>query len=187
MGNNNQQSIHNSQHNTSHEYEEVKKFHKAFNHPVSNTPTPISKERNYVRSKWILEEVIETVFALSDSPDDFLSQIEKMKQDLNVVAQETLGKNEDVELPLTNFEKIVGLADGLVDANYFINGSFAEAGVNPRALFDIVQNANMSKLDKDGNPIIRESDGKIMKPENWEAPEPKIRKEIQHQVSANVQ
>ena len=53
-------------------------------------------------------------------------------------------------------------------------------GVNPDKLFDIVQEANMSKLWADGKARYRE-DGKIVKPETWVDPEPKIRAEIDRQ------
>lgn len=171
---------------TSAEFAGVHAFQTAFDHPTSDTPVPLTKERNYTRSKWILEEVIESIFASSGSEEDFLDQVDALKADLDVVAFETLKKNPNVELPHSNFEKIVGQVDGLVDAMYFVLGSFVELGVNPKSVFDIVQQANMAKLGSDGNPIIRESDGKIMKPENWErdhAPEPRIREEIERQMN----
>lgn len=167
---------------TSEEFSGVHAFHTVFNHPVSEAPAPLTKERNYTRSKWILEEVIETVFATSDSEEDFLSQVNALKTELGVVSVETLEKNPDTKLPLSDFEKIVGQVDGLVDAMYFILGSFVELGINPRQVFNIVQDANMAKLGENGEPIIRESDGKIQKPENWEPPEPKIREEIKRQM-----
>jgi hypothetical protein len=41
----------------------------------------------------------------------------------------------------------------------------------------------MAKLGADGKPIIRESDGKIMKPEGWEPPEAKLEVEIKRQIN----
>ena len=76
---------------------------------------------------------------------------------------------------------IVAQADALTDINYFVQGTFTMMGVEPQPLFDIVQEANMAKLGADGKPIYRESDGKIMKPEGWEAPEPKLEAEIENQ------
>lgn len=167
------------------EFLSVKEFQKAFDHPVSEKPHPLTKERVYDRSKWTVEEVIETIYATSEDNDDFMEQMSKMSQDVMHMAQETIDKNNGDNPPQSELDKIVGQVDGLVDALYFVNGSFVELGVNPAPIFDIVQQANMAKLGEDGKPIIRESDGKIMKPDDWEelhAPEPKIYKEIKRQM-----
>jgi predicted HAD superfamily Cof-like phosphohydrolase len=39
----------------------------------------------------------------------------------------------------------------------------------------------MAKLFPDGKPRYRESDGKIIKPDGWVAPEPKLKSEIERQ------
>lgn len=166
-------------------YQSVKEFHQAFNHPVADKPTPLDKERNYTRSKWIAEEIIETLYASSDSKEDFIKQTIKLSEDVLKIAQETIDKNNNENPPQSNLDRIIGQVDGLVDALYFINGSFVELGVKPDAIFNIIQSANMAKLGEDGKPIIRESDGKIQKPKNWErdhAPEPRIKEEIENQI-----
>jgi predicted HAD superfamily Cof-like phosphohydrolase len=56
-------------------------------------------------------------------------------------------------------------------------------GVRPEELFRIVHEANMSKLWEDGKPRYRESDGKVIKPPTWQAPEPLLSKEIARQQS----
>lgn len=40
-------------------YEMVKQFHKAFNHPVADTPTFMQLDRAEKRYKWMLEEIDE--------------------------------------------------------------------------------------------------------------------------------
>ena len=57
-------------------------------------------------------------------------------------------------------------------------------GVRPDKGFEIVNNANMAKLFPDGKPRFREGDGKILKPEGWQAPEPQLRAEIERQRQA---
>ncbi len=74
-------------------------------------------------------------------------------------------------------EDVVGQADAMIDLIYFALGTLVEIGVKPQAIFDIVQNANMAKLHKDGKPRYRE-DGKIIKPDGWVTPEPQIRDHI---------
>ncbi|MFD3449784.1 HAD family hydrolase [Microbacteriaceae bacterium 4G12] len=71
--------------------------------------------------------------------------------------------------------------DALIDLMYFAFGTFVEMGVRPDRGFEIVNEANMAKLFPDGQPRFREGDGKILKPEGWEAPEPKLRAEIERQ------
>lgn len=72
-------------------------------------------------------------------------------------------------------------ADAMVDLIYFALGTLVEMGIKPQKLFDIVQEANMSKLWPDGKPRYRD-DGKILKPVSWIAPEPRLIKEIERQI-----
>lgn len=41
------------------EYNEVRKFHEIFEHPVSDVPCLLSEERVHIRSSWMLEELDE--------------------------------------------------------------------------------------------------------------------------------
>ena len=80
-------------------------------------------------------------------------------------------------------DNVIDQADALVDALYFILGTAVEIGVDLEPVFDIVQKANMAKLWADGKPHYRESDGKVAKPEGWQAPEPQIEAEIKRQMN----
>lgn len=73
-------------------------------------------------------------------------------------------------------------ADALIDLIYFALGTFVEMGIKPQQIFDIVQKANMDKVWPDGT-VHRREDGKVQKPPEWEAPEPKIIAEIDRQAS----
>jgi predicted HAD superfamily Cof-like phosphohydrolase len=159
---------------------QVNQFHSAFNHPVSEKPTQLDLERGTSRTIWTGEELVEFLQQSSNNEEEFLKSYDTFLIGLEKAKQKSLG----MEYPKTNIEKIIGQSDALVDATYFLLGSFVEIGVNPQPLLDIVQNANMAKLGADGKPIIRESDGKIMKPEGWEAPEPKLKAEIERQINA---
>ena len=68
-------------------------------------------------------------------------------------------------------KNIVEIADALCDIQYVLSGAILEFGLGEKFvdLFEEVQRSNMSKLDKDGNPIYRE-DGKVLKPEGWTPP-----------------
>ena len=58
------------------EYMEVREFHKAFVHPVANTPTLLSKDRAKKRYAWILEEINE--FLEATEKQDIVEQADAM-------------------------------------------------------------------------------------------------------------
>jgi len=80
---------------------------------------------------------------------------------------------------LEEAESITEQADALVDAIYYICDCAVRHGMNLDPLFDIVHSANMMKV-VDGK-VIRRDDGKIMKPDTWQDPGPKLDTEIERQ------
>jgi predicted HAD superfamily Cof-like phosphohydrolase len=74
-------------------------------------------------------------------------------------------------------------ADAFIDVIYFALGGLVNLGIRPGALWDIVQGANMAKLWPDGRPRYREGDGKVIKPDGWEDPGPKLAAEIRRQIA----
>lgn len=156
-------------------YKQVKEFHKAFGHPHNDKPTIMDKETALARSVWKIEEIIEFLNAsVGGDEEAFDELIARLMFGIQDAINKERGKKVD--------DILVAQADALTDLSYFNYGSFTILGVEPQALFDIVQNANMSKLGEDGKPIIREEDGKIMKPEDWQPPEPLIKEEIDKQI-----
>lgn len=123
------------------EWEKVREFHLAFNHPASDSPMLMNAGRAEKRYKWMLEEI-----------DEFLES--------NTLEDQ---------------------ADAMIDLIYFALGTLVELGIKPERMFDIVHQANMSKLWEDGKPNFNE-DGKVIKPATWEDPEPKLKKEILNQI-----
>ena len=61
---------------------------------------------------------------------------------------------------------LVEVADALGDMLYILAGTILKHGLQDKIVevFQEIQRSNMSKLDKDGNPIYRE-DGKVLKSE----------------------
>ncbi|AJD93635.1 hypothetical protein JMA_43180 (plasmid) [Jeotgalibacillus malaysiensis] len=167
--------------NSNHFYNGVKAFHEAFNHPVGVTPSPMSADLALKRAVWSAEELVEFLHQSSKDEAEFLELLEGFKAGIEKAVTKSLGN----AYPENDHERLVGQADALTDELYFNQGSFVVLGLEPTPLFDIVQGANMAKLGADGKPIIRESDGKIMKPDGWEenwAPEPKLRAEVARQI-----
>ncbi len=63
--------------------------------------------------------------------------------------------------------------DAMIDLIYFALGTLVEMGLKPDPFFEIVHQANMSKLWPDGKPR-RRPDGKTIKPEGWKDPRNEI-------------
>ena len=68
-------------------------------------------------------------------------------------------------------EDIVEIADALGDLLYILCGTIIEHGLQEKIVqvFEEIQRSNMSKLDENGQPIIRE-DGKILKSKLYSPP-----------------
>src|SRR5581483_5698677 len=77
---------------------------------------------------------------------------------------------EEEAQELREATSIAEQADAFIDVIYFAVGGLVNLGVQPGALWDIVQAANMAKLWPDGRPRHREGDGKVIKPADWRDP-----------------
>jgi predicted HAD superfamily Cof-like phosphohydrolase len=153
-------------------------FQKSFGLAHSETPVELDLEEVQKRVNYIAEELVEALAAVSTSNGQFFSAVTDLIQAVTNAESKSI-ENGDINAE----NKLVALADAFTDINYFTQGTFSIMGVQPQPLFDIVQEANMSKLGPDGKPIRREGDGKVMKPEGWEPPEPKLAAEIERQLN----
>ena len=99
----------------------------------------------------------------------------EMKADLGMLKNElrfNLMKEENEEyLEAVQNNDLVEIADALGDMLYILCGTIVEHGLQHKieAVFDEIQQSNMSKLGADGKPIYRE-DGKVMKGPNYFKP-----------------
>lgn len=162
-------------------YEQVKEFHKAFDHPIADKPTPITLERMINRKTWEFEEGIEALHASSSNVEEFNKAVDNVIKGIEKARQKSLQE----EFPQNDLDRIVAQGDALTDGTYFLQGDFVELGLKPDSLFDIVQNSNMSKLFTDENgkkyAKYRESDSKILKSPEFFPPEAKLKAEIERQ------
>jgi predicted HAD superfamily Cof-like phosphohydrolase len=86
---------------------------------------------------------------------------------------------------LNEFEvagSVIDQADAMIDLIYFALGTLVELGVNPEPLFDIVHNANMSKVWSDGTVKYDPDTNKVLKPPTFVRPEPLLAEEIERQT-----
>ena len=82
-------------------------------------------------------------------------------------------------------QTITDQCDAMIDLIYFALGTLVEIGVLPQPLMDIVHfDGNMKKLHigEDGvGRVVKNADGKVVKPADWVAPEPLLEAEIEYQ------
>ena len=67
---------------------------------------------------------------------------------------------------------LIEVADALGDMLYILCGTILKHGLQDKIVevFEEIQRSNMSKLDKNGNPIYRE-DGKVLKSDQYFRPD----------------
>ncbi|WP_224771401.1 HAD family hydrolase [Metabacillus idriensis] len=92
------------------------------------------------------------------------------------------GYMEEENQEFVEAKTVVDQADAMVDLMYFALGTLVELGVDPEPLFDIVHNANMSKVWPDGEVKYDPQSNKILKPPTFVRPEPLIEAEIKRQT-----
>lgn len=132
-------------------YDDVEKFHHAFGHPVRDAPTVPSARELKLRARLIREEMQETLNALE--------ALEQMRDQLpdHAIA-----------------ELMTEITDGICDSIYVLQGCGHALGLPTPEAWEMVHEANMSKLGPNGEPIYDEA-GKVQKPDGWESPDDKIR------------
>ncbi len=116
-----------------------------------------------------LNNVREFHLAFNQPAPDTIQQLhpERVEKRANWSAEEV---REFREAPDT-YEQV----DAQLNIIYFALGSLVEIGIfNVDKLFEIVQQANMSKLWEDGLPHYR-ADGKVIKPIGWIDPKPLLK------------
>jgi len=77
---------------------------------------------------------------------------------------------EEFDKAMENDTDLVSVTDAICDLIYVLCGTAVSFGIPLDECFAEVQRSNMSKLDSNGNPIVRE-DGKILKGENFTPPD----------------
>lgn len=167
---------------------QVKDFHKLFQHPISNTPTLPSLERFTNRKGWgCIEESVEQLFNLSETEEEFNNTIETLHKYLDKAKAKQLAKHKPTPITDENkTDRITALADGLADELYFLLGDCVEAGIDIERVLSIVQDSNLSKLftDENGNKYAKNDvNGKVIKSSAFFEPEGKIKEEILRQLN----
>lgn len=140
----------------------VMEFHKTYGAPVGDFSNPdLAQARNNLRIRLIAEEFIELLEAVYGK-----GIFDYLEEKLIHITDHLLPPAPDED----NKEALVGVADALGDLVYVIYGYAIEAGIDLDKVLAEIQRSNLSKLDENGNPIIRK-DGKILKGKNYSPPD----------------
>jgi len=159
-------------------YEMVREFHKAFDIVMPNRPTPMNIDQVMARLGFTGEEMVEIIHATTGNNVDFKKYFDDLIRRLEDAY------NKQLQKPYPD-NVLTAQVDGFLDINYFNHGDFTLLGVNPDEPFKIVHNANMGKLYPDGKPRYNDQ-GKVIKPDDWIAPEPQLEAEIMRQFEEQL-
>ena len=97
---------------------------------------------------------------------------------------ELMREENDEYLEAAKQGDLVEIADALGDMLYILCGTILKHGMQHKIeeIFTEIQRSNMSKLDKNGNPIYR-ADGKVMKSDQYFKPDIKaILEKFAHEI-----
>ncbi len=157
----------------SSDYEKVREFTIGAGQKVTEKPTAMNKEEVKFLLRMCLSELQELALSVTSNNEE---AYELLKESL-----ETIDHSNHEELP--DEDSIVAAqADSIVDLWYYALNAFSKKSVDLSAIFNIVHSANMAKRDPVTKKfILRESDGKIIKPSGWTPPN--IVEEIRRQRS----
>lgn len=108
-----------------------------------------------------------TAFNMPD-PQDY----KQLTQEQYELRHRLLDEENNEYLEACGADDLVGIADALGDQLYIIYGTILKHGLQNRIeeVFAEIHRSNMSKLDENGKPILRE-DGKILKGKNYFKPD----------------
>lgn len=153
------------------DFQKVKQFTIESGTYCPDKPVVMSKKTVEFLIGMVLSEMQELALTVCDSKQEALKMLTRC---VGTDANEHQHLQDDVHVMA---EQI----DALVDAVYYIWNTAAKHGHDFPAVFKVVHDANMAKKDpKTGKFIRRESDGKILKPHGWQAPD--IIAEIKRQL-----
>jgi|AntAceMinimDraft_11_1070367.scaffolds.fasta_scaffold235232_1 predicted HAD superfamily Cof-like phosphohydrolase len=100
------------------------------------------------------------------------------KIDRKFITQMVYDELEELKVAKDEAEEV----DALLDAVYYMLNHLAGTGLDIRPIWSRIHRANMEKFGEGG--YKRESDGKWMKPPNFQSPDDDIRLEIEKQRSS---
>jgi len=107
-------------------------------------------------------EDIETFGTACDQPPSEANY----KMYLDLIREET----DELEVAIQDNDKVEQL-DALIDILVVTMGAVRAAGWDGEAAWKEVMDTNFAKIDPTTNKVIKRADGKVLKPEGWQAPQ----------------
>lgn len=154
------------------QYNQVKEFHTACGVEMPSKPTLLSNDSHTYTTEGYAEELDKLVKRMKDaSAMGFGGQ---------VLARTSYMLEEIVEFLTAS--TLEDQNDALGDLKYFVIGTETLMGVEPENIFNLIHAANMRKVVN--GKVLRNEQGKIVKPEGWYGPEEEIRAEIARQTNS---
>lgn len=162
------------------EYQKVQMFTKAtgFETP-DNKPRAFDTKDLDLISKMVIDELSELLSTRLDTNQAKLTLIKHVLQNEHQ-PKKTIPDHQE----LTDKEKIELIAeqaDAIVDLLYYLKNASAKKNIKLDEVFNEVHEANMRKIDPKTGKCLKRSDGKILKPPGWVAPN--IEKVIEKQFN----
>ena len=118
-------------------------------------------------AKMVLDETME-LMATHWGPAEAKAILKQFIDESEDLPQEEYTQETQAE---RDIHQCADQADALVDIYYYSQNAACKKGMNLSSVFNLVHSANMAKRDPStGHFIRRESDGKILKPKGWKAP-----------------
>jgi len=149
---------------------EVKQFTVEAGGTCPDSPRVMKDKEVEFITKMIIDEVLE-LLATKMGPAEAKELMINLVQNAKEVPQVQVDDE---------FELIGEQGDAFVDIWYYSLNAAAKAGINLSKIFGKVHAANMAKKDPATGKFIKRSDGKIIKPKGWTAPD--IGAEIRRQM-----
>ncbi len=128
---------------------------------VPDKPTIPDADTRVLRAKLIMEECLETIWALGVE----IEVTDYLDEELNIF----LDKNNKLTIhPLSeDYVNLIEIADGCADIKVVTTGTLSAFGIPDEVLQDLV---DLNNLDKFGPGHMIREDGKLIKPPNHTPP-----------------
>lgn len=152
--------------------ESVKEFTEGNGRKYPDKPVKMTKDEVFFIIRMVMSELDELAATVSSNMEE---SGKLMQEALNTIDKcKNFSYPDDISIISSQF-------DAMVDAWYYMLNTACKHGTNLSKIFNLVHAANMNKKDPLTKKfIVRESDGKILKPSGWV--EPDINKEIERQM-----
>lgn len=144
-------------------------FTQASGDPIPTRARAFTQAEAEFLAKMILDETLELLVTVHDK--------DKVKACLKRLLDEA-------ELPRESTHTLADQMDAIVDIEYYMLNAACKNGMNVNRVFKLVHDANMAKRDSATGMFLRRAeDGKIIKPEGWQAPD--VEREADKQAVEN--